>query len=151
MQRVFVPQLCCLFFLSLLHMQCGGYLVSRPLPSVQGVSGSSTDGGGPLSSRFDHIQDPHLKGVLQALEAGNKPQLNSKNDAVQAAIHLAMTPSYDPVVLQFLLEKGADVNAVDSKGNSPLMLVATLLSEEEQKNAFELLMKHNPKQKILVS
>ena len=77
-----------------------------------------------------------------------KPDLNAQNKRGDVALHLALcNQRLDIAAARLLLEKGADANARDGKGRTPLYVVATLCGEPErfQKLAVplaKLLIKH---------
>ena len=77
-----------------------------------------------------------------------KPDLNAQNKRGEVALHLALcNQRLDIAAARLLLEKGADANARDGKGRTPLYVVATLCGEPErfQKLAVplaKLLIKH---------
>jgi uncharacterized protein len=63
-----------------------------------------------------------LPAVMAALDTGNS-SVNAANSAGDTALHAAVTHRYETII-QFLAERGADVNARNKKGQTPLGLLA---------------------------
>lgn len=67
------------------------------------------------------ISRDDAEGVRRLLEAGLDPDLPPRHMKREKALFTAVFFDSSPEVFQALLEHGADVNAVDSQGNTPLM------------------------------
>jgi len=62
-----------------------------------------------------------------------KPDLNAQNKRGEVALHLALcNQRLDIEAVRLLLEKGADANARDGKGRTPMYIVATLCGQPER-------------------
>ena len=62
-----------------------------------------------------------------------KPDLDVQNKRGEVALHLALcNRRLDIAAVRLLLEKGADANARDGKGRTPMHIVATLCGQPER-------------------
>ena len=144
MWRPYFLQLLSFSFLCLLHIQCG--FPNRIPPTDDYEDDYYEDDYTPSeSSKFGHIDNTYLKTVLQELEQGNKKNIDSKDEDGNAPIHLTFKESGCEMKesLKFLLQHGADVNAVDEEGNTPLILAAKMESEDTQKQVIRSLLKQD--------
>lgn len=88
--------------------------------------------------------EQRIEGIKQAIAAG--ADINARRDYGLTALHDAVSPPYraslplpDLDVVRFLIELGADVNAVSSAGNRPLnSAVASNFADPENKIARSL-------------
>ena len=83
----------------------------------------------------------------QILEQANVIDITDKNK--RTALHVAVlsTGAYRNRVIEFLIDKGANINAADEKGNTPLHLVAYHCGQDY--DTYKLLKKHDADETIL--
>lgn len=78
-----------------------------------------------------------LQGVLDICD-----DINERNDNGETPLHVAVKKGY-PRMMNILLKNGADKNAVDKKGNTPLHLIVIGNSMNKQ-DLLEVLVQYNP-------
>ena len=140
-------------FLEAVFLALGSYQYSRPFPDQ-----IANDLNIPASQQWvihtlpqesgleEHISKPDLEAVKTDLEGGvniearvGKHSATPLLTAIQEAFDYSYILKKEIVpVINYLLEKRANVNAVDAKGNSPLFIA----TENDNKTLVQLLIEH---------
>lgn len=87
------------------------------IPTTEEILASMEENFAAMNTRrfFDSLYRNNIQNLKEILDKGNV-DVNSQNDTGQTALHIAM----DEQVIQLLISKGADVNAKDAQGMTPI-------------------------------
>ena len=87
------------------------------IPTTEEILASMKENFAALDTQmfFDSLYSNNIQNLKEILDKGNV-DVNSQNDTGLTALHIAM----DEQVIQLLISKGADVNARDTQGRTPI-------------------------------
>jgi TPR repeat protein len=87
------------------------------IPTIEEILASMKENLAAMDKQmfFDSLYSNNIQNLKDILDKGNV-DVNSQNDTGQTALHIAM----DEQVIQLLISKGADVNARDDQGMTPI-------------------------------
>jgi ankyrin repeat protein len=91
---------------------------------------------------FSYVEDNYLKGVIRVLDEGTDINSKKEDKYKETPLHIALSYNYSELV-NLLLERGADPNAINGENKTPLQMICLLMFDiETKKEIIETLLRY---------